>query len=165
MPRGLPRSYIKKASRELGKGASWSSVFKRAWQLYKGSKVHQAIKSSRKSNPKKTKRRRGGLKMTRRKRRRSRSLTIPLAPIAGLIAGIAEPINYAIQGDYNSAMEVVVRNYTGYSMQHKSFNPVEYLPRGLLPLIGGLLVHKFVGGSPLNLNRILARNKVPLIRI
>jgi len=34
-----------------------------------------------------------------------------------------------------------------------------------ISLLAGLLIHKFVGGAPLNLNKTLARAKIPLIRI
>ena len=109
--------------------------------------------------PRKVKRR-----MTKRKRRRSSGISIPLAPIAGLAAGLGEPIARVISGDYDGAIVLLGRHYTGFDSKSGTFQP-NYLKKGLLPLIAGLLVHKFVGGTPLNLNRVLARAKVPFIRI
>jgi len=98
------------------------------------------------------------------KKRRFRGLTIPLAPIAGLAAGLATPLDYAMKGDWDSALAAISMRYTGYNPATKVWNP-EDLKMGLVPLIIGVLVHKFVGGPPLNLNRTLARAGVPFIRI
>lgn len=168
MPRGLPRSYIKKAAKQ---GGSWSQIFKRAWRLYKGSKVHKAVKAakgSRKSTRKKTKRR-VGRKMSKKKRRRSGGLTIPLAPIMGLAAGFAgpmgdSPIEYAMQKDWRSFFVRLAKSYTGFDVNTGGWS-AQYLANGVLPLLAGVLVHKFVGGPPLNFNKMLARNKIPFIRI
>jgi len=169
MPRGLPASYIKRAKRELGKGASFSRIFKRAWQLYKGSKVYKALKG----NPRKsTKKRKGGSRRVarRRKSRRSRSLTIPLAPTLGIASGFLTsasgtdtPVKAFLDGRFEDGMWHLMMNFTGYNFKDGSFNIMR--AKSLWATIAGLLIHKFVGGSPLNLNRLLARNKVPLIRI
>jgi len=167
MPRGLPASYIKKAKRELGKGASWHDIFKRAWELYKGSKVYEAVSgnpSKKRGSRKKTSRKGGSRTVAKKKRRYRRSMTIPLAPVIGLAVGMAEPVDKLIKGDVTGAVHDLALNYTGFSTIDKKFHP-EYLKKGLVPLIIGLLVHKFVGGAPLNLNRMLARHKIPLIRI
>ena len=103
-------------------------------------------------------------KMAKKKRRRSRSMTIPIAPLVGLGAGLSVAVPAAIRGDWELAINEVTRNYTGYNPLTRKFE-TDKLWRGLAPLIGGLLVHKFVGGSPLNLNRTLARAKIPFIRI
>jgi len=68
-----------------------------------------------------------------------------------------------IKGDWNMAMESLKQSYLGI-MPDGSFNPT-LMQHGLLPLVVGVLVHKFVGGSPLNFNRNLAKAKVPYIRI
>jgi len=172
MPKGLPASYIRKARRELGKGASFSRIFKRAWQLYKGSKVYKALKGNPGNPRKKSKKRKGGSrKVARRKsRRRSRSLTIPLAPTLGIASGFLTsasgtdtPINAFINGRWQDGMWHLMMNFTGYNFKDGSWNITR--AKALWATIAGLLIHKFVGGSPLNLNRLLARNKVPLIRI
>jgi len=157
MAKGLPKWAIKEAK---ARGAK--NIFAYAWTLVK----RKGKKGSRKSNPK-TKRR-GGKKMARRKRSYRRSMTIPLAPIAGLAAGLATPLHKGIVegnwfGETNSFISWLKYNYLGITPEG-NFS-MDGLKNGLLPLIAGLLVHKFVGGSPLNLNRMLARHKIPLIRI
>ena len=103
--------------------------------------------------------------LTRRKRSRgSRKLTIPIAPIAGLLAGLAKPIEHALAGNFDTAFNHLSINYTGVHPVTGRFNP-EWLKIGLMPLVMGCLVHKFVGGAPLNLNRVLANAGVPYIRI
>lgn len=165
MPKGLPASYIRKARKELGKGASFSRIFKRAWELYKGSKVYKALKGNPGNPRKKSKSRKGGRKMAKKRRRRRTSMTIPLAPIAGFIAApatrrIIDDITKGAWDDIPNALG----NYVGYAPSAKKWT-WQLLMENLGPIITGLLVHKFVGGPPLNLNRVLARHKIPLIRI
>lgn len=120
--------------------------------------------TKRASNPKKTRR----VKRTarRKRRRRSRSMTIPIAAVGGGLAGAIEPIiNVGIkQGDWLGAARWTIAHYTGYDMIDGVFRPEE-LAKGLAPAVLGLLVHKFVGGAPLNLNKTLANARVPFIRI
>ncbi len=101
----------------------------------------------------------------RGRRRRSRSsFTLPIAPIAGLAAGMAEPIGKALGGDLEGAIAGLTFNYTGYNVDDGTWDPMR-LTRGMVPLIVGALVHKFVGGPPLNINRMLGKAKVPFLRI
>lgn len=106
----------------------------------------------------------------RRKKRRSRKFTLPLAPVLGLTAGLSEPAQWIATGNYKDAMDLATANYTGFEPYNTKlgwkgkFNPAR-LSMGLLPLVAGLLVHKFVGGAPLNLNRTLGRANVPFLRI
>jgi len=148
--KGLPKSIIKKYG-----------ISKKAWRIYRGKKKPR----SRVSNPK-TKRR---VKRTaRKKRRRSSGFTIPLAPIAGLAVGMLKPIEEAMKGNINGVVAHVAMNYTGCDpnkLGRPDFFQIQRAANGILPLVIGLLVHKFVGGAPLNLNRMLARAKVPFIRI
>ena len=154
MARGLPKSYIKKYG-----------VTKKAWREYR--KVHPKRGTTRKtrssrSNPKRKVRKR----VARRKRRRKKQgFTIPLAVVGGLAVGMAEPVQMLIQGDIMAAADKIAWHYTGYSTTTGQYFDINGLQRGLIPLIIGGLVHKFVGGSPLNLNRMLAAAGVPFIRI
>jgi len=100
----------------------------------------------------------------RKRRRRSNKFTLPLAPIFGLAAGLWEPIKRAQYGDWIGALDEASQAYTGYSPKTKAWNPGA-MRRGLIPLVVGLLVHKFVGGRPLNLNQMLGKANVPVIRI
>lgn len=91
-------------------------------------------------------------------------MTVPLAVVGGLAAGIYEPAQKAMQGDWGYALALLSRNYTGFRPGTGTWEPA-YLKNGLLPLVAGLMVHKFVGGSPLNLNRQLAASGIPFFRI
>jgi len=100
-------------------------------------------------------------------------MTLPIAPIAGLAAGLlGAPPGYS-RGPIGVLLEernpvlagkAIVSNYTGYSIDEGNFT-IQRLSVGLVPLIVGCLVHKFVGGAPLNVNRMLGSAGVPLIRI
>ena len=99
---------------------------------------------------------------SRKRNRKSRQFTIPLAPIAGLIGGMASPIRFALMGNLEGALNEIAYNYIGFYPPDMTFDP-NRLKRGLLPLILGCAIHKFVGGWPLNVNRYL--KDVPFIRI
>jgi len=102
--------------------------------------------------------------MAKKRKRGKRSFTIPLAPVLGLAAGLAAPLQKAIEGNVQAAIEIATESYTGYNIPSQTWNPTS-LARGVLPLAIGLLVHKFIGGPPLNANRMLAAANVPVIRI
>jgi len=89
-------------------------------------------------------------------------MTIPLAPILGVSAGLIEPIQLAAAGRPYDAFRNACINYTGYNPQVKAwdFNSLKY---GLYPLIAGMLVHKVAGMA--GINRALGAAKVPLVRI
>jgi hypothetical protein len=94
-------------------------------------------------------------------------MTLPLAPIAGLSCGLIGPVQSLISGNYPYAFGQLVANYTGFGgaeTGNPAFN-AQNLMNGAVPLIVGLLVHKFVGERPINANAALARAKIPLIRI
>jgi len=104
------------------------------------------------------------ISMTKKKKRRSHSLTIPLAPIIGVISApaVGNTIKAAMRGDVDAAIRSA-KGFVGI-WGDGSFH-AETLIANLTPVVIGLLVHKFVGGAPLNLNRTLARANVPFIRI
>lgn len=102
--------------------------------------------------------------MPKKKKRGKRQFTLPLAVLGGLAAGLVEPAVKVMEGSYESAVHKVVHNYTGYSIGAKRWEP-EGLMRGLVPLLIGAAVHKYVGGPPMNVNRMLASANVPIIRI
>ena len=130
---------------------------------YRFMKNPKTSKRTRKTS--KPKRRRSVRRTARRKRRRrKRGMTIPLAVVGGLAAGLAEPAQKLLQGDLEYALSILSRNYTGFRPGTGTWEPA-YLRNGMLPLVAGLLVHKFVGGSPLNLNKTLAASGIPFIRI
>jgi len=151
MTKGLPKSIIKKYG-----------ISKKAWRIFRGQK------SSKSSNPSPSKKARKVRRKVAKKRRSRRSggMTVPLAPMAGLAAGLARPAQELMAGNIDGAVTHLLYNYTGLSGYPGNLTfKMEGLKNGVMPLVTGLLVHKFVGGPPLNLNRILARAKVPFIRI
>lgn len=168
----LRGKYILQARRELGvtgfDKASSKRVFKRAWALQGGSRPNPAPKQRvyKARNP--TRKR---ISMPRRRytraRRRSRGMKLPIAPIAGLMAGMLNPVSQITQGNWENGLKQLAYNYTG--LRETSAGNFEFdangLKNGIIPLTVGLLVHKYVGGPPLNANRMLARAGVPLIRI
>jgi len=172
LPRGLPASYIKKAKRELGKGASWHDVFKRAWELYKGSKVYKAVSgnpSRKKGSRKKSSKKRSVSRMARKKRRYRRKMTIPMAAIGGSLAGLfitpqgwaASPVGHALKGNLENTFRGIVLNYTGLDIQTGEWDFMK--AQGLFAALIGIAAHKIA--SMLGINRTLARAKIPLIRI
>lgn len=147
MAKGLPSAIIKKYG-----------VTKKAWAVFRGEK------QSRGSNPKTrktTKRRKFSL--ARRRRGKSREMTIPLAPIMGLLPMVADGAQKVMAGNFNGAMESFKWNTLGVDTAN-NFH-LDKAIANISPLVAGLLIHKFVGGRPLNLNRTLANAGVPFIRI
>jgi len=100
------------------------------------------------------------------KRRRSRKMTLPLAPIIGMISSpsVTRAIDNAVndRGIPNILNEL--KGMAGINYQTNKFD-LGLLASNLTPIVAGLLVHKYVGGQPLGLNNILARANVPFIRI
>lgn len=94
-------------------------------------------------------------------------MTIPIAPIAGLAAGMIggpnSPLSFAMSGNWEQLGTAVVARYTGYNMNTGGFDWGS-LSVGLGPLVTGIAVHKVVGGW-LGVNRMLARSKVPIVRL
>ena len=158
--KGLPKSIIKKYG-----------ISKKAWRVFRG-------KKSKSSTPRTSKTSRKVKKVARRRYSRKRSrrrggMTIPLAPIIGLGAGLAggstwsggnSVISRLMEGDIADAMKIGAYHYLGYDINLGKFE-VQGLMTGVMPLVVGALIHKFVGGAPLNVNRMLAAAKVPLVRI
>ena len=98
------------------------------------------------------------------KRRSRRSFTIPLAPVIGFVPMFAEAVQRAIDGNWDGVLKSLQWNVLGLNPENNNWNFNKFI-QNITPPIIGLLIHKFVGGSPLNLNAILARHRVPLIRI
>jgi hypothetical protein len=99
--------------------------------------------------------------------RRRGGMTIPIAPIAGLIGGLAAgpnaPVELALSGNFNEAGVALMARYTGWNAHTGGFD-LGSLTAGIGPLAMGLIVHKVVGGM-LGVNRMLAKNRVPYVRV
>jgi len=94
-------------------------------------------------------------------------MTIPIAPVAGLVAGLAAPpevsfIDHLQKGEIRPALGRLTANYTGYNIDTGTWDYNE-LKNGLLPLFVGMIVH--MAASRLGVNRMLGRARVPLIRV
>lgn len=120
-------------------------------------------KSTRKSVKRTVTKRRTKTLGKRRRKRASRKFTIPIAPIAGIIAApaVRAGINAAVAGDWDGVMHEASK-FVGFA--DGKFDAFA-LASNVGPILVGLMVHKFVGGSPLNLNRMLASANVPIVRI
>lgn len=104
--------------------------------------------------------------MAKKKKRSRRKFTVPISVVAGLGAGLLKPAQAIMAGDYPGALNWLAYSYAGIGgalTDNPHFAP-EGLKFGVLPLVVGALVHKFVGGS-LGVNRTLAAAGVPFIRI
>ena len=142
------------------KGLSFKEALPKAKLTYHKSGGNPGPRALTVKAPRKAKR-----KMTRRKKtRRSRSITIPLAPVVGLIPMVSGAAESLIYGDTKTAIKRLSWDTLGYSLTTHKWD-ARKCGANITPLIIGLLLHKFVGGSPLNLNRTLARAKIPFIRI
>jgi len=141
------------------KGLSFKEALPKAKLTYHKSGGNPGPRALTVKAPRKVKR-----KMSKKKRRRSRSMTIPLAPIIGLIGApaIHRSIDGLMKGDLKEAT-YYLPNLVGI-WNDGTFH-MNTLLTNLTPIAAGLLIHKFVGGSPLNLNRTLGRARVPFLRI
>jgi hypothetical protein len=155
MVKGLPKSIIKKYG-----------ISKKAWAVYRGKNT---------SNPRPSKtarkvRRSMARRYSRRRGRRRGSMTIPMATVAGIGAmlGSANPsgtsiIDSVMSGDINRLLYDARERFACVDMYGR-FRPDWVLPHWG-PLIFGALISKFVGGSPLNINKKLAAHRIPFLRI
>jgi len=144
MPKGLPATYIKQARRKLGKGASWSSVFKEAWRIYKKGKIYKAV-----SAPVRHKKRRRRFKMPRwrRKRRRGGGKSISRTVmkwirVAGLLAPAGVIATSSMSGE--DKFKHFVAWYTGFNPYSQTFEPHQLL-KGWGGFIGATVITHLIG--------------------
>ncbi len=95
--------------------------------------------------------------------RRSKGMTVPVA----VLAGFAPLATYAYldfkQGGVKLAGEGMLARLTGINLNADHYDWAA-MGQGLFPILGGLLVHKYIGGK-MGVNRMLANAGVPLIRL
>ena len=141
-------------------GDKWAGISARGKRVVKKSKsaAQTAVGITGKSKSKK-------VKKTTEKTKRRYKMTIPIAPTIGLAVGLIAPAQLLFAGKMTAAVEKLAHSYLGirFATRAPKFD-MSGLAQGVLPLVIGLLVHKFVGGS-LGLNRMLGRAKVPLLRL
>lgn len=96
---------------------------------------------------------------TKEKTRKRPGVTIPLAMVMGTVPGVmavAEPMPFKDRVKTASAV------FAGYDMYSKKW-AWDNFKRGGLPVLLGIGVH--LGASKLGANKLLARAKVPWLRI
>lgn len=103
--------------------------------------------------------------VARPKARRSRraGFTLPLA----VLAGMAIPAGWAIKdfqaGGPTLAGSGLITRMSGFNPTTKRFEP-NYLMQGLVPVLAGVFVHKYIGGK-MGINRVLSSAGVPFVRL
>ncbi len=98
-----------------------------------------------------------------KQRRRKPGFTLPIAVLAGFAPLVIGAWNERANGGPDGAAHFAVSRLMGYDYRDHSWN-LGRMKMGLLPIMGGLLIHKFVGGK-LGVNRMLARAGFPIIRL
>lgn len=107
--------------------------------------------------------------MAKRKRRNSkRNFKIPLATVAGLMGTLsvkgaagASILDSIMAGKIDDVMYNMREKLAGVDANGKFH--LDWVAQGWGPFIVGILISKFVGGSPLNLNQKL--RQIPFIKI
>ena len=104
---------------------------------------------------------------------KSKETTIPLAVVLPALAPSVKAFTFdpgtgrngvAFNRNAEGAKQTLrslIRSYSGYDIDRNLFE-FEPLLQTYLPLGAGILAHKYLGGPA---NRVLAANKVPLLRI
>jgi len=188
VPRGLPRSYLKQAQRELGPGASWRALFKRAWAIYKGTKLPKILRRKESMSPRIRRRRylspayrpRRRRSPFRRLRWRRRPKKIPILPVAGFAGGLifgAAPGRGSVLdcikfGDMESAAKNALYNITdidtfdGYKVDWmKTLNPFDFTTATALKgLMWGGITSMVLGALGVNRKFTEATSKIPILK-
>ena len=90
-----------------------------------------------------------------------KSFTVPLGVVAGFVPPVVDL--WGKKGNPMAFGNELLRITTGIDYWEANWDWTR-MKWGLLPVIGGVLIHKFVGGK-LGVNRMLAQAGVPFIRI
>lgn len=102
---------------------------------------------------------------TKKKRRYSkRKTTIPLTLlVASGVVGNNLYLGFKRSNyDVGRLSTYALRNFTGFDYDQKKFD-FSWLKHGAFPLLGALVAHKVA--NKVGINRMLAHNKIPYIRI
>jgi len=89
-------------------------------------------------------------------------MTISVAVMGGLLAGLEQPAEALFRGDYSTAMKRLSYGYTGWNAWTHSWDP-RGMQQGLMPLMIGVGVHKLA--NAFGVNRMLAKSKIPFLRV
>lgn len=98
-----------------------------------------------------------------KKRKKRQTKTIPILPLAGIGAAVAEPVRRAVAGDFEGAVIQLVQSSTGVDVVGGTgFHP-EWLPTFWGPIIAGTIGHKIA--NMLGINRIFSKLPSPLNKL
>jgi hypothetical protein len=101
--------------------------------------------------------------MARKTKHRSKAkFTLPLSVVAGFAPGVSYAIAGYKAGGFKGATNSLAYAYGGFDVSTGKFN-MAGLYHGLIPAIGGFLIHMVAG--KIGINRALGRAGVPFIRI
>jgi hypothetical protein len=95
-------------------------------------------------------------------RHRRRSMTVPVAVLAGMVPLAVGTVQQFRLGGPEAAAGQVVGGLTGYELKTGKWNPAN-MAVGLYPILLGFGVHWMA--SKFGVNRALARAGVPFVRI
>lgn len=90
-------------------------------------------------------------------------MTLPISVLAGFAVPVVRIVDTGMQSGMRAATDLASMAFTGYDPSTGKFNWA-MLKWGTGPVIAGILVHKFIGGT-LGVNRALARAGVPVLRL
>ena len=99
---------------------------------------------------------------TRNKNHRAKQFTLPLAVVAGFSVPLVRTVRETQLHGWKDGAAEFIRDLTGFAPWAGGWNAGS-LRNGLLPIIGGLVIHKVA--SAMGINRVLASAGIPLIRI
>jgi len=103
--------------------------------------------------------------MAKSKRRyRKPKTTIPVAVVVGGFPLIASVIRGWRNETFRGAGKEALFALTGVDIDNTPHFQPGFMVNGTIPLVAGVLIHKFIGGS-MGVNRALGRAHVPLLRI
>jgi len=100
--------------------------------------------------------------MAKKKKRRSRQLTVPLSMVAGFTPLIASGVRGWQAETFRGAGKEMLYGLTGYDIDTHQFNQA-FMWNGTYPILLGTIIHKVAGR--LGVNRMIAATGIPFLRI
>jgi len=88
--------------------------------------------------------------------------TVSMAILGGFSVPVIQAVNVYKYAGITNAFSNFTQNMTGFVPTTGQFH-AEYMKQGLLPVMGGVLIHKVAG--MLGVNRAIAQAGIPLFRI
>jgi len=95
--------------------------------------------------------------------RGKRGFTLPLAAVGGFLPLGSDLVSAVRTGGMHSLQNDLIADLTGYNKRDDRWS-WRYMQSGTIPIVTGMLIHKFVGGK-LGVNRALGQAGVPFIRL